>query len=131
MVMLESLEAHQLDIAPSTHGEVLAAPSMEFESETDVIEHRPPRHQRKILKHHRAIASGPGNRLSTIPDAAAGRLHQAGAAQQQTALAAATGPHDRNEGSARDIQVCIADRDECSRRLRLLIGNSQALDPNM
>src|SRR5258706_10951515 len=113
MVMLESLETHQLDIAPCPRCEVFSAPALQFEAETDVIQHRPPGHQRKILKHHRAITPWTRNRLSVDQYAAAGGLHQAGDGQQQTALPAAAGAHYGDEGPSRDIQVCAVDRDEC------------------
>src|SRR2546422_10730764 len=103
MVMLESLETYQLDIAPGPHCEVLSAPAMQFQSETDVIKYSPPRHQREILKHNGAIAPGTRNRLSVDPYVSAGRLHQAGDGQQQTAFPAAARTDDGDEGSARDI----------------------------
>ena len=107
MVMLESLEAHQLDIAPGTHSEVLSAPALQFQSETDVIKHRPPRHQREILKHDCAIAAWTRDRFSADHDASAGGLHQAGDGQQQAAFPAAAGTHYRDERSARDIQADV------------------------
>src|ERR1700674_644863 len=101
MVVLESLETHQLDIASGPHREVLSAPALQFQSETDVIKHSPPGHQRKILKHDCAVTSWTRNRFSVDPYASAGGLHQAGDRQQQAAFPAAAGAHDGDEGSTR------------------------------
>src|SRR5205809_540570 len=68
------------------------------------------------------------SRISVDAYAPAGRLDQAGDGQQQTAFSAATWTNDRDEGSARDVEVYIGNRDECSFRLGFLIIDSQALD---
>src|SRR5437879_4018529 len=115
MVVFESLEAHQLDIAAGSRSQVLSTPALQFQSEAHVIKDSPPRHQSKILKHYGAVAPRTRYRLSVDEHTSARRLHQTGNGQQQTAFPAAAGPHNGDERSARDIQVCIGDCDECSR----------------
>ena len=132
--MLESFKTHQLHIAAGALGEVPSGqPSrpLQFQSEPDVIDYSPPGHQSEILKHYGAIAPRSRNRFSVDAYAPAGRLDQAGDGQQQTAFSAATWTHDRDEGSARDVEVYIGNRDECSCRLGFLINDSQALDLNV
>jgi len=129
--MLESLETHQLHIAPRPRCEILSAPALQFQAEPDVIQHRSPGHQRKILKHDGAIAARTRNRLSVDQNASAGRPQQAGDGQKQTAFPAAARTYDGNEGSTRDIQVCAGDCDQCPGRPGLLVGDSQAFDANM
>src|SRR5438093_7275199 len=111
MVMLEPLESHQFDIAPGPDCEVLSAPALQLQTESDVVQHSPPGHQRKILKHHSAIATRTGNRLAVHQYTASRRRHQSGNGQQQTAFTATAGPYDRDEGSARHIEVCIRNCD--------------------
>src|SRR5437879_1361417 len=124
MIMLESLETDQLDIARGTRCEILSVPALQFQSETDVVNDCPPRHQRKILKYYCAIAARTRNGLTIDTYASTGRLHQTSDRQQQTALAAAAGPHYRDKCSARDIEVCFGNRDERSCRLGFLISDS-------
>src|SRR5262245_32176585 len=104
MIMFESLETDQFDIAPRPLCEVFSPPALQLQAETDVIQNRPPRHQRKILKHDRAIAPRTRNRLPVDQYASGGGLHQAGDGQQQTAFSAAAGADYGDEGSTRDIQ---------------------------
>src|SRR5262245_35240270 len=105
MIMLEPFESNQLHIAPRPFREVLAAPSLQFQSEPDIIKRVPPGHQRKILKHDRTVTAGPGNRLAIHQYTSTGWLHQARNRQQQTTFSTTAGPHYRDEGSARHIQI--------------------------
>src|SRR5439155_20674532 len=124
MIMLESFKTHQLHVAAGALGEVPAGQPrrpLQFQSEPDVIDYSPPGHQSEILKHYGAIAPRAHNRFSVDTDAPAGWLDQAGDGQQQTAFSAATWTHDRDEGSARDLEVYIGNSDECPCRLTFVI----------
>src|SRR5437667_10340043 len=80
MIMLESFKTHQLHIAAGAFGEVPSGqPSrpLQFQSEPDVIDYSPPRHQSEILKHYGAIAPRAHNRFSVDTYAPAGGLDQA------------------------------------------------------
>jgi hypothetical protein len=131
MILLESAEAHQFHVPARAFREILAAPALQFQAEAHVFKHCAPRHQREILKHHGAVPAWPGDGLSVHQHLSAGRLRQARDGQQQAGLAAAARPDDSDEGSAPHIQRGRRHRNESAAFFRLVIGNGDAVDPNV
>ena len=84
---------------------------MQFESIGHVAHDGAPRHQRRALEDHRAVAPGSGDLAPVDENAAARRGVQAVEAVQQRRLAAAAGPNNTDELTRRDRQGRLLERD--------------------
>ncbi len=96
---------------------VAALLALDARAESDVVAHRQPGKQRRLLEHHGAVGPRRPGRRTLDGHAPAGRLLEAGDDVEQGGFAAARRPEQRNEFTVADREI-----DAGQRRHRIAAG---------
>ena len=101
----------------------------DFKPKSYVGKHVRPRHQREVLKHHRAFRSGSGNRTAVDGHFALVVGNQSGDDTQQSGLATTAWTDDGDEFIVIDFEVDVTERKDAGAVIARAELFAQATDP--